>query len=129
MIELKPISREAIPAALARADRYRLLNQPRQARSICLDVLRIEPSNQTALVMLLLSLTEEFGRPGHDVGLKETQEILPRLEGDYAHAYYEGVICERWAKALLSGKAPTYVAIDWLKQAMILFDRAEASSP
>ena len=40
--DLKPISRDAIPAALEKAHRYRLLNQPLQAESICLDVLAVD---------------------------------------------------------------------------------------
>ena len=38
MITLKPLSADAIPAALAKAERYRLLNEPDQAESICLDL-------------------------------------------------------------------------------------------
>ena len=60
MPELKPISIEAVPAALAKAERYRLLNEPSEAESICRDVLRADSENQEALIMLLLSLTDEF---------------------------------------------------------------------
>ena len=56
MFELKRLSVEAIPAALERAERYRLLNEPFDAESICEDVLAVEPGNQAAQVMLLLSL-------------------------------------------------------------------------
>ena len=48
MLELKPLSREAIPGALARVERYRLLNEPEQAESICQDILRTDPDNQEA---------------------------------------------------------------------------------
>ena len=37
MFELKKIHREAIPKALERVERYRLLNQPLVAESICRD--------------------------------------------------------------------------------------------
>ena len=47
---LKPISREGIPAALEKAHRYRMMNQPAQAESICLDVLAVDAGNQQALV-------------------------------------------------------------------------------
>ena len=40
LFELKPLSREAVPAALEKAVHYRLLNEPAEAESICLDVLR-----------------------------------------------------------------------------------------
>ncbi len=62
MFELKPISRDGIPEALSKAERYRLLNEPWQAESICHDVLAVEPEHQQAVVMLLLSLTDQFGK-------------------------------------------------------------------
>ena len=43
MPEFKTISRDAIPLALEKAERYRLLNEPAQAESICLDVLAVDP--------------------------------------------------------------------------------------
>jgi hypothetical protein len=67
MFELKRLSDEAIPAALEKALRYRLLNQPAVAESICHDVLKIDPENQQALVVLLLALTDRFGK-GYTVG-------------------------------------------------------------
>ena len=42
MFELKPLSKESIKAALEKAERYRLLNEPGLAESICLDILEIE---------------------------------------------------------------------------------------
>jgi hypothetical protein len=51
MYELKPLSREAIPAALEKAYRYRLLNEPLEAESICRDILEADPENQEATVM------------------------------------------------------------------------------
>ena len=68
MFELKLLSADAIPAALEKALRYRLLNDPAEAESICHDVLRIDPENQQALVNLLLALTDRFGK-GYAVGV------------------------------------------------------------
>ena len=62
MFELKRLSEDAIPAALEKALRYRLLNEPAEAESICHDVLNIDPQNQQALVLLLLALTDRFGK-------------------------------------------------------------------
>ena len=45
---LKPMSKDAVPSALAKAERYRLLNEPGEAESICLDVLQIDPQNEEA---------------------------------------------------------------------------------
>ena len=62
MFELKRLSEDAIPAALEKALRYRLLNEPAEAESICHDVLSIDPENQEALVLLLLALTDTLQR-------------------------------------------------------------------
>ena len=43
--DLKPISADSIPEALAKVERYRLLNEPSLAESICLDILAIDPDN------------------------------------------------------------------------------------
>ena len=43
MFTLKRISSEAIPLALEKAERYRLLNEPDLAESICLDALEMNP--------------------------------------------------------------------------------------
>ena len=60
MLELKPLDPDAVPAALAKAERYRLLNEPSEAESICLDVLAVDAGNQPALRQLLLALTDQF---------------------------------------------------------------------
>src|SRR5262245_61420216 len=105
MFELKPLSTDGIPAALEKAVRYRLLNEPGEAESICHDVLRIDPDNQQALVILLLALTDRFGK-GYAVGVTQAQEFLPRLRDPYERAYYDGIIRERRAKALLQHGTP-----------------------
>jgi hypothetical protein len=125
MFELKPIAKQAIPAALNKAERYRLLNEPREAESICRDILRADPRNQFATVMLLLAVTDQFGR-GFEVDPQDARDILPQLRDDYERAYYAGVICERWGKALLARGAPGY---DWFREAMVWYEQAEALSP
>src|SRR5882672_7886348 len=105
MFELKPLSGEAIPAALDKAMRYRLLNEPAEAESICLDVLRADPENQQALVILLLALTDRFGK-GYRVSDTQLEDVLARVRGDYERAYYAGIISERKAKAHLHQNAP-----------------------
>ena len=49
MHSLKPITLAGVPAALQKAERYRLLNDSSAAESICLDVLEVDGSNQQAL--------------------------------------------------------------------------------
>ncbi|HUA87559.1 MAG TPA: hypothetical protein VMB85_27070 [Bryobacteraceae bacterium] len=128
MFELKPISREAIPEALSKAERYRLLNEPWQAESICRDILRIEPDHQPALVMLLLSLTDQFGQ---GISAPAAREALGKLRGEYERAYYAGIIAERWAASLLKHGAPGagFTAYESLNEAMACYERAEAIRP
>src|SRR5574337_811661 len=130
MFELKPITREGIPTALEKAERYRLLNEPWQAESICLDVLRTDPESQEALVMLLLALTDQFDRELAE-GAKRAREVLPRLHSDYAQAYYAAVISERQGKAQLDQGSPGsgVIAYHWLREAMSLYEKAEAIRP
>ncbi|HWP99218.1 MAG TPA: hypothetical protein VNK92_01985, partial [Vicinamibacterales bacterium] len=106
MIELKPLSREAIPAALEKAMRYRLLGEPADAESICHDILAVEPDHQEALVTLLLALTDQFDGEEARRALHEAAEVLPRLRGDYERAYYSGLVAERRARAHLRRAGP-----------------------
>jgi hypothetical protein len=126
--DLKSISADAVPKALEKAERYRLLNEPNLAESICLDILTILPSHQQALVSLLLARTDQFD---HGVTMKSAEELLSRIEGEYERAYYAGLIWERQAHAHLrqhgpSSNANTYHA---LREAMSHYERAEALRP
>jgi hypothetical protein len=133
MFHLKPLSRDAIPAALAKAERYRLLNEPGEAESICLDVLQIEPANQDALVMLILALTDQFPEelPSSRSAPARATDLVARLATEYDRSYYAGIIRERRAKAVLHRDryASTATAAEWLREAMGFFDRAEAVRP
>lgn len=130
MYELKPLSPEGIPQALEKAMRYRLLNEPGEAESICLDVLRIDPENQQALVLLLLAITDRFGK-GYAVGASQVQEVLARIKDPYERAYYAGIISERRAKAQLNQGFPgaKFDAYEWLREAMTWYEKAEAVRP
>ena len=46
MFELKPLSKDAIPKALERADRYRLLNEPAEAEMAGIKVTMWDPATQ-----------------------------------------------------------------------------------
>lgn len=123
--ELKSISIESVPKALEKAERYRLLNEPSLAESICLDILAISPSHQQALISLLLARTDQFG---YGTTTKSAEELLVRIEGAYERAYYAGLICERQGHAHLhhhglSRSAKCYHA---LRQAMEHYETAAA---
>jgi hypothetical protein len=96
--ELKSISEHSIPEALAKVERYRLLNEPSLAESICLDILAIVPDHQQALISLLLARTDQFHS---HVDAKAAQTVLAQIKGDYERAYYAGIIWERLGNARL----------------------------
>ena len=130
MFQLKSLSTEGIAAALDKAERYRLLNEPREAESICLDILEIDAENQKALVILILSITDTFGRRDSDTA-RSARELLPRLRDEYDRMYYAGIIFERQAKTILKRGTPggEFQAYDWFRNAMDLFEKAEAIRP
>lgn len=86
MFELKPLHSEAIPAALEKANRYRLLNEPGAAESIYLDVLAIDPENQEALINIVLAMSDRFGKD-YAIGDARVTEYLTRIKGDYERIY------------------------------------------
>lgn len=126
--DLKSISPDSIPKALEKAERYRLLNEPSLAESICLDILTAVPSQQQALISLLLARTDQFD---HGVPVAAAEEVLARIESQYERAYYAGLIWERKGHSHLklgglSRNAKTYHA---LHKAMEHYERAEALRP
>src|ERR1043166_8958379 len=128
--ELKRLAAEAISAALERAERYRLLNEPLQAESICLDILAVDPQNQQALVVLLLALSEQFGENITEK-LDRAWSILPKLNDEYQQAYYQGILLERQARLYMRSDAPgsNFSAYDLFQEAMRLYEKAERLKP
>lgn len=130
MFELKKLSPEGIERALEKVERYRLLNEPWEAESICRDVLDADPDNVEALVSLLLSLTDQF-RGDRGPPVSDVQALLPRLPDEYRREYYAGIICERKGTAALKraahGSGP--LVYDWLRKAMSHYEKAEELRP
>jgi hypothetical protein len=125
---LKPISKAAIPHALEKAERYRLLNDPEQAESICLDILAADPENQPALVALILSVTDQFG--GHRArSVQLAREYVGRLTDTYQRNYYEGLVWEREARARLRKPKGAGFTYDSFRSAMACYERASELSP
>jgi len=128
MFNLKPLSKEAVDSALAKAERYRLLNEPGEAESICLDVLDVDPENQQARIMLLLALSDQFAE-GTGAAAR-AQQIASELSSEYDRAYYSGLVAERRAKAHLQrGGVGAGAAYEWLLDALDHFERAERIRP
>ena len=125
---MKPLSAAGIPAALEKAERYRLLNEPGEAVSICQDVLAVQPHDRQARIILLLALTDQLvEEPG--VALR-AQQVARSLDEEYERLYYLGIVSERSAKAhLRRGGVSLEGVYDWLADAMEFYDRAEALRP
>ena len=125
MYKLRPLSKEAIPDALEKAQCYRFLNEPLEAESICLDILEVQPDNQMALARLILALTDQFERE-LTPAFSKARDLLERFKDEYNKSYYSGIICERRAKAHLDRAAPGagHMAFDWFRQAMQAYEKA-----
>lgn len=129
-LELKRISPDGIPHALEKAERYRLLNDPAQAESICRDVLAVDPDNQTALRALILSLTDQFSASGAAASAREARGHIAQLDDEYDRAYYTGIVYERETRAYLERKnVVRSAAYDGFRHAMEWYERAEALRP
>ena len=130
MHTIKRISPSGVPAALQKAERYRLLNDSSAAESICRDIIEVEPESQQALVVLLLAITDQFP---DDLGdsVRRAREVLPRLKDEYKRAYYAGIICERRAKVQrrLSMPGSGSMAYESFVEAMEWYEKAESMRP
>jgi hypothetical protein len=126
--DLKRITPESIPEALSKVDRYRLLNEPSLAESICLDILAAAPENQDALISLLLARTDQFGA---GVTQASALELVGRIESEYGREYYAGIVWERLAHYQLRQARPNSPAAAYhaLRRAMEFYERAEALRP
>ncbi|MEE2658545.1 MAG: hypothetical protein VX733_08580 [Candidatus Latescibacterota bacterium] len=125
--ELKALSADGITHALDRVERYRLMNQPRVAESICRDILAVDAGNHQAKVQLILALTDQF--EGHaGPGLQRLLTLTEELAEDYDKAYYSGIVYEREAKARLRREYPgaKFDAYEHLRTAMELYERADS---
>jgi tetratricopeptide (TPR) repeat protein len=125
---LKTISMQGIPEALVRAERYRLLNEPGEAESICRDVLAVEPDNQAALRLLGLAITDQFVGGAAD-RYAEAEGILQSLRDPYERLYYTGLVHERRAKSLLHAGARPHTVLVLFEEAMTCFEHAEKIRP
>ena len=125
MIEIKTITAEAIPSALELAKRYRLLNEPHEAESICLDILEVEPEHQEALIVMLLALSDNFSNELNPY-FSQAQELIKKLSSRYCKDYYSGIIFERRAKVHLKkgGPGSGHLAYDWFSKALKAYGKA-----
>lgn len=128
--QLKRITADGIPHAMEKAERYRLLNDPVQAESICHDVLAVDADNQDALRCLILSLTDQFSASGAASAAREARAYIVKLGDEYERAYYSGLVHERETRAFLHRKnVVRSAAYDGFRHAMEWYERAEGLRP
>lgn len=130
MIELKKISAGFVPEALRKAEKYRLLNHPKTAESICRDILTVEEDNQEAISLLIVSITEQFGNTTRyaDIRFRHAEEWVPKIHDDYHRYYLSGLIRERWAKSRIRD-LPGPDLYEYFHEAMEFYEKAEPLKP
>ncbi len=126
--KLKAISKAGIPQAIAKAERYRFLNEPGEAESICRDILAVEPDHQLALRVLGLAITDQFTGELSD-RYTEAESLFQRLTDPYEQLYYSGVLHEREAKAQLRTGRPPHALLALFEEAMRCFEEAQKIRP
>jgi hypothetical protein len=129
MFALKALSHEGVESALAKAEHYRLLSEPAEAESICLDILEIEPANQRALICYVLAQSDQLGRDAK--AFQSAVSAAAKLNGEYERAYYSGIVWERRAKALHDdkGRGTHHSVYEWMVKALHYFEKAERLRP
>jgi hypothetical protein len=128
--QLKPLSPSGLAGAIDMAMQYRLLNEPGTAESICRDILDVDPAHRDGTILLILTLTDLFGRGLHE-RFEEALHRAQALPDPYERAYYTGIVYERRGKAHQRTQSPQsgVMAYDWLRRAMVQFEAAEKLRP
>ena len=58
------------------------MNEPKQAESLCLDILEIDSENQEAPLLLLLALTDEFSHAERET-YRRARDLIPKIRDEY----------------------------------------------
>ena len=126
--KLKTISQAGISAAIAKAERYRYLNEPEEAESICRDILAVDPNHQLAKRILGLAITDQFtGNPSDRYS--DAENAFQQLTDRYERLYYTGLLHERRAKAQLRAGRSPHTLLVLLEEAMKCYEAAEKVRP
>ena len=131
MFELKPLSTDAIPAALAQGRAVSAAERTRRGG----EHLPGHPPRRSSRPESAGHHDPRDHRPVREQRLAghvaRARELVARLEDEYERLYYEGIVCERRGRAHLAQgrQASGFLAYDWLKAAMGLFERANQKSP
>ncbi|MCA9704869.1 MAG: hypothetical protein KDK70_03335 [Myxococcales bacterium] len=127
--ELKPIHHASVERSLAKARQYRLLNEPLQAESICLDIVQAEPDNEAARIELILAMSDQFAGHRKSPHKPDLKAHVAALRDEYSRCYYTGLVCEREGLAYLERGHAAVFAYGCLRDAMDWYEKAEALQP
>ncbi|EMR12063.1 hypothetical protein MPL1_12381 [Methylophaga lonarensis MPL] len=128
-LSLHDIHADSIELALDKARQYRSLLEPEIAESICLDVLHIEPENQSALRIYILALTDQISISGSQSPFQELELAIARLKSDYDQIYFTGLFHERRARFMMTQPMSRAFAYDFFIKALQCYQQAEAIRP
>ncbi len=131
MRDMKPmrITFATIPRALEQARQFRMLQEPEQAESICLDILEIDSRHHDALILLILAVTDQFSRSGQMLNPKRASRLTSQLTDAYEILYYRALICERRARAMLVESMSRSFTWEYFREAMQLYRQAMDCRP
>jgi len=114
---------------LAKAEQYRLLNQPKLAESICLDVLDVDKNNHKAKVFLLL----RSNRPvlaNHLVQRSMRMNWRRVYKTSTRNFITPQLFVSEWAPHTKSGnRGQNFDAYEWYMEAMELFEKSQPLAP
>lgn len=126
---LKRLTTAGIGAALKKAERYRLLNEPEHAESICLDILSVDKNNQEALQNIILAIADQFRMSG-EARPRRALEYAAMIEDEYQRLYLTGLVHEREGRSLLRRAiGARSAAYECFRAAMDAYASAEAIRP
>ncbi len=123
------INANAVSAALEKARQYRLLQEPEQAESICLDILEVSPGHHDAQILLILSMTDQFLRIGQMLDTKRVLKLVDGLSDEYERLYYRGIVAERRARAMLVESMSHSFTWEYFREAMEYYKSAQFCMP
>lgn len=128
-LSLHQIHADSIDLALDKARQYRSLLEPEIAESICLDILHIDPDNESALVLYILALSDQISISGSRSPFHAIEAAIDKLQSEYHQYYYTGIVHERRARFMLTQPMSRAFAYDFFIKALDCYQQAEAVRP
>ena len=79
--------------------------------------------------MLILALTDQFGRSGQVLDPKRVLDIVAQLPEEYERLYYRGLVSERRGRALLNKSMSRSFTWEYIREAMYCYEEAQPLRP